>query len=72
VAKNLLFVVTSVIVAALFAALWGDLVLWITGRPTISDYLRTQPGEFWSTAALILVLSAILAFHLYGASWWGK
>jgi non-ribosomal peptide synthetase component F len=37
----------------------------VTGRATITDFLRQNPSWYWTGAALMLAFLVVLGLHLY-------
>ncbi len=51
--------------AVIVLTLCLDLTLYLTGRKTISQWLRLHPLWYWTPALLMLVFMAVLAVHLF-------
>jgi hypothetical protein len=64
-AKQLVITAVVVIVFALLALGVGDVLLILSGRPTVTDYLRENPRPCAACAAALLLFAAWLTFHLW-------
>jgi Trk-type K+ transport system membrane component len=42
-----------------------DLILWLQGRPTITDFLRQNPSIWWYPVLILQSLIIVLSYHLF-------
>jgi hypothetical protein len=64
-AEFILWITYTFIALAILGAGVCDLVLWLTGSPTISAYLRLHPAAFWGPVMVTEGFLLVLALHLY-------
>lgn len=59
--------VLSLLIVLMGLALGGiaDLMLWLHGKSTVSDWLRINPEWFLIPLALVFVFSVYMAVHLF-------
>jgi hypothetical protein len=53
------------IIGALLALGYCDLRLSLNGEPTVTDYLRAHPWEWWVPVGVILGVFVVVSFHLF-------
>jgi hypothetical protein len=58
-----------VVFAAIFAAAACDVVFYVFGELTISDWLRREPVRFYLPAGLLLLFLGGLFVHLFVLPW---
>ena len=64
-AEIILCIVCAVIIGVIVGAGVCDFILWLTGSPTISAYLRVHPAAFWGPVMVTFGFLLVLALHLY-------
>lgn len=60
--------ITGIVAVALIVAvvLAIDLWRWLTGRQTISAWLRIHPLDYWVPLVIIEAALVVLTWHLFG------